>query len=153
MLPNNFDNIIKVKIAAGVKLPLFAKTNDAGADLFALKNIKLIAGQQQLIDTGVQIEFPKAPEGWKWMAHVCPRSGMALKHRISITNAPGVIDENYRGTIGVILSNEGYADYEINKDDKVAQLVAVLIPTVVYSWAAELSETDRGEGGFGHTGK
>lgn len=153
MLPNNFDNIIKVKIAAGVKLPLFAKTNDAGADLFALKDIKLIAGQQQLIDTGVQIEFPPAPDGWKWAAYVCPRSGMALKHRLSITNAPGIIDENYRGNIGVILSNEGYSDYEIHREDKIAQLVAVLLPDVKYEWVSELSETDRGEGGFGHTGK
>jgi len=149
----NADRTIKVKRVEDINLPIIAKTHDAGADLIATKDIKLIAGQQQLIDTGIQIEFPIAPSGWKWAAYVCPRSGLALKHRLSITNSPGVIDENYRGNIGVILSNEGYADYEINKGDKIAQLVAVLLPDVTYTWAVGLSETDRGEGGFGHTGK
>lgn len=154
MLPALKNLTIKVKKEhPEAQLPLCAKASDAGADLFATEDIKLIAQTQQLIKTGISIEFPPAPEGWKWEAQISPRSGMALKNRISITNSPGIIDANYRGIIGVILSNEGHEDYEIVKGDKIAQMRATLIPDVKYEWAETLSETDRGKGGFGHTGK
>lgn len=145
---------IKVKsLHADAKLPVCAKINDAGADLIAVENIPITAHNQELVHTGISIEFPPAPEGWKWEAQVRPRSGIALKYRITITNTPGTIDANYRGEIGVILSNESDTTYLITKGDKIAQLVAVLIPDVKYEWAESLLETDRGEGGFGHTGK
>lgn len=150
----NQNRTIKVKrLDINAYLPVCAKPSDAGADLISINNITIPAGQQQLIPTGISIELPPAPEGWKWEAQVRPRSGMALKHRISITNSPGTIDANYRGEVGVILSNESDTDYLINAGDKIAQLVAVLIPDVEYEWAETLTETDRGEGGFGHTGK
>ena len=131
------------------QLPVYATSLSAGMDLRAnLENpIVIKPFQRILIPTGL---FMALPEGYE--AQVRPRSGLALKHGITVLNTPGTIDADYRGEVGVILINLGQEDFVVNDGERVAQLVvakyeqAELVPVDV------LNETERGEGGFGHSG-
>lgn len=104
-------------------------------------------GQTVLVPTGFRLQIPSGYE-----VQIRPRSGLALKHGIGILNSPGTIDEDYRGEVKIILSNFGSTDYRIRRGDRIAQMV--LAPVIRAKWeeVPQIEETDRGAGGFGHTG-
>ena len=130
-------------------LPTYQTEGSAGADLYAAleSQLTLSPGQRALIPTGIALELPQGYE-----AQVRPRSGLALKHGITTLNAPGTIDADYRGEVGVLLINHGSAEFSIARGDRIAQLVVAPVTRGAFSTVADLSGTDRGVGGFGHTG-
>ncbi|MEN3952135.1 dUTP diphosphatase [Iodidimonas sp. SYSU 1G8] len=135
--------------ADGMALPAYQTVSAAGADLVAAvsETIVLAPGERALVPSGIAIELPDGYE-----AQVRPRSGLALKHGVTVLNAPGTIDADYRGEIGVILINHGHEPFTIRRGDRIAQMiVAPFIQAQFHE--AELSETARGAGGFGSTGQ
>ena len=139
---------VKVKkLSEKAILPSFAHPGDAGMDLFSVENKILKPGRSYLVKTGISIQLPKNTE-----AQIRPRSGLALKHTISLTNTPGTIDEGYRGEIGVIMINHGRENFEITEGMKIAQMVIKPTYEVNITEVNNLSDTSRGEGGFGSTG-
>jgi dUTP pyrophosphatase len=128
-------------------LPAYAHPDDAGLDLYAAVPASLEPGESRLIGTGISIELPPETE-----AQVRPRSGLALKHGITVLNSPGTIDRGYRGEVGVILINHGRSRFDIVPGMKIAQLVIARCVTVTVEEIVELSGTARGHGGFGSTG-
>ena len=137
-----------VQLDAELPLPAYAHAGDAGLDLYAAQPVRLTAGGgRALVPTGISIAIPVGYGGF-----VLPRSGMALKHGISVVNAPGLIDAAYRGEIKVILINtDPDTDYEIARGDRVAQLVIQQVEEVQWQVGTSLDGDDRG-GGFGHSG-
>lgn len=136
------------KLDQGLETPAYAYVGDAGLDLRAVEDVVLKPFQRQLIGCGIALAIPPGYAGF-----VLPRSGLASKHGISIVNAPGLIDSNYRGQIGVILINlDPENDFHVSRGDRIAQLVILQTPAVQLSEVSELSDTDRGEGGFGSSG-
>jgi len=131
-------------------LPQYETAHAAGMDLRASvqEEITLKPLQRQLIPTGLFIELPVGYE-----AQIRPRSGLAYKHGISIVNAPGTIDADYRGELKVLLVNLSDTDFKIVNGDRIAQMVVAKHETVVWQAVEALGETARGEGGYGHTGK
>lgn len=131
----------------GLALPDYATSGAAGMDVLAAEDVTLVPGARHAVATGLAMAIPHGFE-----IQVRPRSGLALKHGVTVPNTPGTIDSDYRGELKVILINHGDAPFEIRRGDRVAQLV--LAPVVTSSWleVAELDETTRGEGGFGSTG-
>jgi dUTP pyrophosphatase len=139
---------LKVKrLNPGALLPSYARAGDAGLDLFAVASATIGPGASALVGTGIAIELPPGTE-----AQVRPRSGLALKHAITVLNTPGTVDEGYRGEVGVILINHGQTAFVIEAGMKIAQLVVSPRIEVEVTEAAELSDTHRGAGGFGSTG-
>lgn len=138
-----------VRLDAELPLPTYAHEGDAGLDLIARESaVVAAAGGRILMPTGISIAIPVG-----WCGLLMPRSGMALKHGISIVNAPGLIDAAYRGEIKVVLLNtDPTTDYVISRGDRVAQLVIQRVEQVVWNEIDELDGVDRG-GGFGHTGR
>jgi len=128
-------------------LPSYAREGDAGLDLFAVTQIVIPSGKSALVPTGIAIELPPGTE-----AQVRPRSGLALKHALTVLNTPGTVDEGYRGEVGVILINHGAASFTVEAGMKVAQMVVSPRIQVAVVEVAELSDTQRGAGGFGSTG-
>lgn len=120
---------------------------DAGLDLRALENVTLAPGVPQMAPTGLSIELPPGYE-----AQVRPRSGLALKHAITLPNAPATIDPGYRGEIRVILLNLGKEPYEVRAGDRIAQLIIARYESVEWE-EGELGESNRGAGGFGSSGR
>lgn len=141
---------IKIKrIHPAAVLPAYAHgpEEDAGLDLRSVEHIALQPGIPQAVPTGLQVEIPPGFEG-----QVRPRSGLALKHGITVPNSPGTIDPGYRGEVKVILLNLGKEPFAIAPGDRIAQLVVARYEAVV--WAeAELNDSARGEGGFGSSGR
>ena len=135
------------KLREDAVVPHYAHPGDAGLDLFACDGLTLEPGASAIIKTGIAIELPPDTEG-----QVRPRSGLAAKHQISVLNTPGTIDEGYRGEVGVILMNFGSRPFEVEPGAKIAQLVIKPVIRVEIESVAELSDTRRGEGGFGSTG-
>jgi dUTP pyrophosphatase len=137
------------KLSAGARLPAYATAHAAGMDLHAAveRPLKLKPGEIRLVPTGIALEIPVGYEG-----QVRPRSGLALKHGISIVNAPGTIDADYRGEVGVILVNLGKKSYVMQPGDRIAQLVISPVAKAVIRDVANLRQTKRGAGGFGHSG-
>ena len=131
-------------------LPAYETAHAAGMDLraFTPENITIKPLQRLLIPTGLHIELPIGYE-----AQIRPRSGLAYKHGISIVNSPGTIDADYRGEIKVLLVNLSDTDFVINDSDRIAQMVIAKHETISWENVEELSDTDRGAGGYGHTGK
>lgn len=131
-------------------LPEHKTPHSAGVDLCANLDepITLAPGHRTLIKTGL---FIAVPEGYE--AQVRPRSGLALKHGITVLNTPGTIDADYRGEVGVILINLGQESFIINDGERIAQLVIAAHEMIEWQAVEELKETDRGSGGFGSTGK
>lgn len=129
-------------------LPKYQTALSAGMDLYANleKTITLKSLERKLIPTGLFLELP---EGYE--AQVRPRSGLAIKNGISVLNAPGTIDADYRGEIGVILVNLSTEDFNINNGDRIAQMVIAKYETAEWQEVAEINETERGAGGFGST--
>jgi dUTP pyrophosphatase len=147
---------LKVKItkcddAIDLELPAYSTTHSAGMDLRAAISkgglVKLYPGARHLVPTGIKVAVPEG-----YAAYVLPRSGLALKHGISLANAPGLIDADYRGEIGVILINHGNVAFEIERGMKIAQLVVAPVSCVQWKEVETLEETERSSGGFGHTG-
>lgn len=142
---------IRVKIiwADGVELPGYATAESAGMDLRAhlTEPMELAPGERCLVPTGLRIALPPGYE-----AQVRPRSGLALKHGVTVLNSPGTIDADYRGEIGVILINLSQSTFRIENNDRIAQMVVAPYTRVAWEPADSLDATDRGEGGFGHTG-
>lgn len=128
-------------------LPAYAHASDAGMDVRSIEDLTIPAGKRALVHTGLVMALPPLYE-----AQVRPRSGLALKHGVTVLNTPGTIDSGYRGEVGVILANFGENDFEIKKGDKIAQIVIAPVtqPEIVEIEAVD--ETDRGVGGFGSTG-
>ncbi|MFW6023031.1 MAG: dUTP diphosphatase [Halanaerobiaceae bacterium] len=120
---------------------------DAGLDLLSAEDTFLRAGEYKLIKTGIKIAIPRGYGGF-----VYPRSGLALKHGITVLNADGVIDPGYRGELGVILINHGDKDFTIKKGDRIAQLIIHKTFAIEWKEVDQLNDSSRGEGGFGHTG-
>lgn len=131
----------------GLPLPVYATTGAAGMDVVSAEDVTIAPGARHAVATGLALAIP---EGYE--IQVRPRSGLALKHGISVPNTPGTIDSDYRGELKVILINLGSEPFVIARGDRVAQLV--LAPVVQAEWneVAELGATTRGEGGFGSTG-
>ncbi|OYD09490.1 dUTP diphosphatase [Paludifilum halophilum] len=133
-------------------LPLPEKMSEgaSGYDLLAAveEEIELNPGDWTLVPTGIAIEMPKGLE-----AQIRPRSGLALKHGVTLLNSPGTIDADYRGQISVILHNLGKESFTVCRGERIAQMVFQTVPDIRLTIAEDLSTTRRGEGGFGHTGK
>jgi dUTP pyrophosphatase len=141
---------IKIINHSSHSLPAYETAHAAGMDLraFTSDEIVLKPFQRLLIPTGLHIELPQGYE-----AQIRPRSGLAYKHGISIVNSPGTIDADYRGEIKVLLINLSSVDFVINDGDRIAQMVVAKHETVNWEATEELSDTVRGQGGYGHTGK
>ena len=129
-------------------MPAKAHADDAAFDLRSRVDMILPVRKSVLVPAGFSIELPVGFE-----AQVRPRSGLALKHDLMLTNSPGTIDAGYRGEVGVIMYNGGTEEFQIKRGDRIAQMVIAKLPEVQLVSADTLSETDRGSGGFGSTGK
>ena len=140
---------LKVKrLNPGAILPSYAREGDAGLDLFAVQSAAIAPGASALVGTGIAIELPPGTE-----AQVRPRSGLALKHSITVLNTPGTVDEGYRGEVGVILINHGPTSFTIEAGMKIAQLVVSPRIQVDVTEVTALQDSQRGAGGFGSTGR
>jgi dUTP pyrophosphatase len=142
--------MLKVKILReGVTLPKYQTDHSAGLDLCACidKDIILMPGERVLVPTGISIELPDGYE-----AQVRPRSGLAINHGVTVLNSPGTIDPDYRGEVKVIIINLGKEPFVIKNGMRIAQMVISKFERVEVEVVEELSQTRRGEGGFGSTG-
>ncbi|MBT3332262.1 MAG: dUTP diphosphatase [Rhodospirillaceae bacterium] len=134
---------------AGLALPARATMDSAGMDLLAAVGdaVVLPPGGRALIPTGLSLALPSGYEG-----QVRPRSGLALKHGVTVLNSPGTVDADYRGEVGVILINHGEVPFTVRRGERIAQLVIAGLVDAVLEEVSELSESERGTGGFGSTG-
>lgn len=144
-------NQVKIVLRDNNCLPIKAHESDAGYDLKSMNDYVVNPNEQVLVDTGINIGLPKEQD-WIYQAQIRPRSGLALKKGITITNSPGTIDENYHGNIGVIIRNTGKESFVINKYDKIAQMIIAKIPKTELVIVDSLQDSDRGSNGFGSTG-
>jgi dUTP pyrophosphatase len=128
--------------------PKYATAGDAGADLRSTKKISIAPGDRELVPTGVAIALPA---GFVGLVH--PRSGLALKHGVTVLNAPGTIDAGYRGEIMVTLYNSSHETFEIEVGDRIAQLLIQSVEHAKFIMVAKLPESNRGPAGFGSTGR
>jgi len=144
------DKYIKtVKVLfTGPDKPEYKTLGSAGMDLVSVENGYINPGEYKLVKTGLRIELPVGYE-----AQVRPRSGLALKHGVTVLNTPGTVDSDYRGVIGVILINHGKEQFTYNNGDRIAQLVICKHAIAEMVECDELGESSRGTGGFGSTGK
>jgi len=151
------EGIVLIKVAikrirpeSDLSLPCYMTSHSAGMDLYAdlAADAVLQPGSRLLVPTGIAIALP---EGFE--AQIRPRSGLALKHGISLVNSPGTIDADYRGEIGVILINHGEVPFVLKRGERIAQMVVAPFSRVVWDELGELEDTLRGAGGFGHTGR
>jgi dUTP pyrophosphatase len=137
---------------AGLALPAYQSAHAAGLDLLAAvpegSPLMLAPGQRALVPTGLTIALPPGYE-----AQVRPRSGLASKHGVTVLNAPGTVDADYRGEIGVLLINHGDAPFAIQRGERIAQMVVAAVVRAELVAADALSATERGSGGFGSTGR
>ncbi len=137
---------------AAVPLPSYETSGAAGADVRANlpegEPIFLEPGQRALVPTGLRIEIPAGYE-----VQVRPRSGLALKHGITLPNTPGTIDSDYRGPLGVIVMNAGQDRFEVTHGERIAQLIVAPVVQATFELTETLGETERGAGGFGSTGR
>jgi dUTP pyrophosphatase len=131
----------------GLELPKYATAGAAGMDVLSAEDVTLAPGARHAVATGLVLAIP---EGYE--VQVRPRSGLALKHGISVPNAPGTIDSDYRGELKVIMINHGTEPFAIARGERVAQLVLAPVTCAAWEEVPELDETARGAGGFGSTG-
>ncbi|HTO00461.1 MAG TPA: dUTP diphosphatase [Microthrixaceae bacterium] len=143
-------NVEVVRLDPELPLPEYAKPGDAGVDLRSSEDITLVkGGGRALVPTGVAVAIPAGYAGF-----VQPRSGLALKHGVTCLNTPGLIDSGYRGELKVLLINtDPIEDFEIVRGERIAQLVIQAVEHVEFVEVEALDQTDRGHGGFGHTGR
>lgn len=126
----------------------YAHEGDAGADLRSVEDTIITPNSRILVHTGLHMAIPAG-----YVGMVCPRSGFALKQGVTVLNAPGIVDSGYRGEVGVILLNTSEQTVTVRKGDRIAQMVFVPYAHMAFEHVENLPETDRGEGGFGSTGK
>lgn len=138
---------VKIRLGEGASLPKYQTVGSAGMDLCSTESVELAPMERKAVPTGVFIELPSGYE-----AQVRPRSGLALKFGVGMVNAPGTIDSDYRGEIKVILINWGQDVVRFEAGERVAQLVIAPYTRVCWEESSELSDTQRGVGGFGSTG-
>lgn len=131
-----------------LELPRYETAGSAGMDLRADEAFSLAAGERKLVPTGLAVEIPPGHEG-----SVRPRSGLAVRHGVGMVNAPGTVDSDYRGELQVILVNHGREPVSFARGERIAQLVVAPVVRATLELVETLSETDRGHGGFGSTGK
>lgn len=139
---------IKTVIDDHGAVPAYSREDDAALDLRASESCRIHAGRVRMVETGIRIAVPQG-----YAALVLPRSGMACRDMVTVINAPGLIDPNYRGTIKVGLINHGGAAYDIERGDRIAQLLIVPTPRIYAVEVAELDATERGTDGFGSSGR
>lgn len=139
--------ILMKKISPEAVIPSYAHKDDAGLDLFSIDTIVIKPMERKLIHTGIQIQLPPNTE-----AQIRPRSGLALKHGITVLNTPGTIDQGYRGEIGIILINLSNESFNVEKNMKIAQMVIKPIISLEIQEVDRLNDTSRGKDGFGSTG-
>ena len=144
--------ILRLPHGEGLPLPSYQSANAAGLDLVAAipegAPVSLESSDRALVPTGLAFELP---EGYE--AQVRPRSGLALKHGVTVLNSPGTIDADYRGEVGVILINLGEAPFRLERGDRIAQLVIAPVARLAWQESDMLPESARGAGGFGSTGR
>jgi dUTP pyrophosphatase len=135
------------RLDAALPLPAYARSDDAGLDLHAAEDVTLAPGARVLVPTGIALAIPPGFAGF-----VLPRSGLALRHGVTVLNTPGLIDAGYRGEVKVLLVNHGQLSVVLNRGDRVAQLVVQRIERVMLAPVSELPDSARGSGGFGSSG-
>lgn len=142
--------VVKIQNTSSFPNPVFATAMSAGMDVRAniAEPLTLAPMQRVLVPTGLRVELPQGYE-----MQLRPRSGLALKHGITLLNSPGTIDADYRGEIGVILVNLGTEPFDINPGERICQMVIAKYQRIDWQNVQVLGSTERGEGGFGHTGK
>jgi dUTP pyrophosphatase len=143
-------SLARVPGAEDLPLPAYQTAHAAGMDLYAAVEtaVTLQPGERAAVPAGIMIAIPPGFE-----AQVRPRSGLARHHGISIVNSPGTIDADYRGPVQVLLINLGNEPFTIRRGERIAQMVVAPVARVIWNEAATLDETERGAGGFGHTGR
>lgn len=134
-------------IEPDIGLPDYAHPYDAGADLRSRISCVIEPAEAKLVPTGIRVAVPQGYE-----LQVRPRSGLALKHGVTVLNTPGTVDSGYRGEVGVILINHGLEPFMVKRGDRIAQLVLARVETASYVAVESLPESERGDGGFGSTG-
>lgn len=132
----------------GLPLPRYATAGAAGADVVAAADVELAPGARAAVPTGLVVAVPSGYE-----LQVRPRSGLALKHGVTLANAPGTIDSDYRGEVMVLLVNLGQSPYAVQRGERIAQLVLAPVAWAQFAAALELPSSGRGSGGFGSTGR
>ena len=139
-----------VRLDPELPLPRYAKPGDAGVDLVASEDLELApAGGRGLVPTGIAVAIPRGYAGF-----IQPRSGLAFKHGVTVLNTPGLIDADYRGELKVLLVNTDPTEpFLVTRGERIAQLVVQAVEHVGFLEVDELDDTDRGDGGFGHTGR
>jgi dUTP pyrophosphatase len=135
------------KLCPDALIPKQMREGDSGLDIYSHEDAVLEPFKVRLVKTGVSVEIPPLYEG-----QVRPRSGLAINHGITVLNTPGTIDSNYRGEVCIILINLGQTSYQIKKGDRIAQLVITPVPKVTVEIVDELTDTARGDKGFGSSG-
>jgi dUTP pyrophosphatase len=145
--------MIRIQIARlphgeGLPLPAYATPGAAGMDVVAAEDMDLAPGQRQAVATGLRVAIP---EGYE--IQIRPRSGLALKHGISLPNTPATIDSDYRGELKIIMINLGTETFPVRRGERIAQIVPAVVTRAAWDEVEELDETDRGAGGFGSTGR
>lgn len=140
---------IKIKkIHSEAKIPTYAHSDDACCDLYSVEDVVVPVDCFRLIHTGIAIEIPTG-----WEVQVRPRSGLALKHGVSVNNSPGTVDAQYRNEIKVLLINHGDKPFTVKNGDRIAQMCLKPVYKMNFVEVEELSDSDRGLGGWGSTGK
>ena len=140
--------VLVTRLDPGIPLPAYARAGDAGADLHSAIDLTLAPGERAMVPTGLAIALPDGHA-----AFVHPRSGLAIKHGLSMVNTPGTIDAGYRGEISVLLINHDPSEsIDIKRGDRIAQLIIQKVEQAAFVEADELPDSSRGSGGFGSTG-
>ena len=146
---HTYNIVLPMTLEEGAQMPTYAHDTDAAADLYAAEDTTLRAHSiSNMVRTGVHISLPE-----NWMAIIVPRSSIGMKTGLRLSNSQGVIDSDYRGPLGVIYDNISDSDYEIKQGDRIAQMYIMPVYRFKAQKVDELDETDRGNGGFGSTGK
>lgn len=142
-------NLLKIHyLHEDAKMPYRANEGDAGLDLHSIEEVIIEPGETALIRTGLQMELPKGTE-----AQIRPRSGLAFKHAVTVLNSPGTIDEGYRGELKILLINHGKQAFTVEKEMRIAQMVIAPVMHVQLKEVEIITDSERGQGGFGSSGK
>lgn len=139
--------VVDACVCDGGWIPTYTRPEDAAVDLKSTVACVIEPGSRTLIPTGLRVALPNG-----FCGLVLPRSGLAINHGITVLNAPGLIDENYRGEIKVVLHNSSSEPFAVKPGDRIAQLIVVPIPRIKFRVVSDLDETDRGASGFGSSG-
>jgi len=148
MIEDTMIAILKLPGNDDIPLPKYMTEHAAGMDIFAALEAEetILPGERRMIPTGLMVEIPIGYE-----AEIRPRSGLALKYGVTLVNAPGTIDADYRGEIGIVMINHGETPFIVRRGDRVAQMVVHRVCRVKWTVREQLKPTGRGDGGFGHT--